>query len=191
MAEKTPRIFEDIIDINEKAELAKALAGELAKYTIYDIMNIRAWQEREIRLLPSPYREKARPYFIEWHIGRYMKAMAMLSNGDYRSFKGPIKDLSRFREFCDAQSKSMKERYDNDDDDPLYGVFNGRYYLLLSCFYMFVLDQPGHPIGTPFPGGFTVRQQGDEFYCPIREKEKDIWYSICNFCPAKQDEKNR
>jgi uncharacterized protein (UPF0305 family) len=56
---------------------------------------------------------------------------------------------------------------------------------------MFVLDQPGHPIGTPFPGGFTVRQQGDEFYCPIREKEKDIWYSICNFCPAKQDEKNR
>jgi len=190
MSEENPRIFEEIIDITEKAELAEALARELAKYTIYDIMNIRAWQEREIKHLPWPYREKARPYFIEWHVGRYMKAMAMLSSGDSQSFGGHIRDLSRFRKFCDTESKSIIERHD-EDGDPMYGTFAGLYYLLLSCFYMFVLDQPGHPIGTPFPGGFTVRQQGDDFYCPIREKEKDVWYSICNFCPAKQDENNR
>ena len=191
MAEANPRIFDEIADITEKAGLAEALARELAKYSIYDIMRIRAWQEREIELLPFPYRERARPYFIEWHVGRYFKAMALLSSGDFRSFSGPIKDPGRFKEFCDTESRRLRERYDMDDDDSMYGMSAGLYYLQLSCFYMFVLDQPGHPIGTPFPGGFSVRQESGEFYCPIRDKEKDVWYSICNFCPARQDERNK
>ncbi len=192
MAEMNLHIFEEIIDITEKAELANVLAKELAKYTIYDIMQFRAWQDREINLLPSPYREKARPYFIEWQLGRYSKIMAMQSNGDLLRLKGQIGNLSLFREFCDTESKSIKARYENEtDDDPIYGLFHSLYYLEFSCFYMFVLDNPGHPIGTPFPGGFTVRQSEDTYYCPIRDKEKDIENSICNFCPAKQDERNK
>lgn len=190
MSEKNMHIFEEINDITDKAGLSVVLAAELAKYTIYDIMTIRSWQEREINLLPSPYREKARPYFIEWHVGRYTKVMAMRENGGFGNLKGHIKELSLFREFCDTESKRLKER-DEDDDDPLYGRSGGLYYLLVSCFYMFVLEEPGHPIGTPFPGGFTVKRDDGAFYCPIRDKEKDVWYSICNFCPAKQDEKNR
>lgn len=188
--EKNMRIFEEIGGIADKAELAGVLAEELAKFTIYDVMRIRAWQDREINMLPSPYREKARPYFIEWHVGRYTKVMAMLSDGGFKDLKGPVKDSSLFREFCATESKRMKE-HEDDDDDPMYGRSGGLYYLLVSCFYMFVLDEPGHPIGTPFPGGFTVRQDGAAYYCPIRDKEKDVWYSICNFCPCKQDEKNK
>jgi uncharacterized protein (UPF0305 family) len=191
MAAMNPHIFEEIIDITEKAELANVLASELAKYTIYDIMKIRAWQDREINLLPSPYREKARPYFIEWHLGRYAKIMAMQSNGGFRSLKGRIEDLSLFREFCDTENKRIKSRCDETDEESLYDPFHSLYYLQLSCFYMFALGEPGHPIGTPFPGGFTVKRSGDAYYCPIREKEKDVEYSICNFCPAKQDESNR
>lgn len=191
MAEMNPHIFEEIIDITEKAELANVLAGELAKYTIYDIMKIRAWQDREINMLPSPYREKALPYFIEWHIGRHTKVMAMQSNGDLLRLKGRIGDLTLFREFCNTESKRIEAKYDEKEEDSLYDPFHSLYYLQLSCFYMFVLGEPGHPIGTPFPGGFTVKRSGDAYYCPIREKEKDVEYSICNFCPAKQDESNR
>jgi uncharacterized protein (UPF0305 family) len=191
MSELNPNIFEEIADITERSELARALAYELAKYTIYDIMKIRAFQDREINLLPSPYREKARPYFIEWHLGRHTKVMAMLSNGGFQNIKGPIQNLSLFREFCDTESKSFKVIYDENDDDSIYGPFHSLYYLQLSCFYMFALEEPGHPIGTPFPGGFTVKKCSDGYLCPIREKEKDIEYSICNFCPAKQDESNK
>ena len=49
-------------------------------------------------------------------------------------------------------------------------------------------DEPGHPIGMPFPGGFTVERRDDNYYCPIRDKEKDVPFAICNFCPAKQSE---
>ncbi|HEY3422563.1 MAG TPA: DUF2115 family protein, partial [Methanocellaceae archaeon] len=135
MAAMNPHIFEEIIDITEKAELANVLASELAKYTIYDIMKIRAWQDREINLLPSPYREKALPYFIEWHIGRYTKVMAMQSNGGFRSLKGRIEDLSLFRDFCDTESKRIESRYDETDEESLYDPFHSLYYLQLSCFY--------------------------------------------------------
>jgi uncharacterized protein (UPF0305 family) len=64
----------------------------------------------------------------------------------------------------------------------------GGYYYLVSCFVMFVLEEPGHPIGMPFPGGFTVERRDDGYYCPIRDKEKDVPLAICNFCPAKQSE---
>ena len=55
---------------------------------------------------------------------------------------------------------------------------------------MFVADEPGHPPGTPFPGGLEVTKNNEGYLCPIRDKEEEIFYSVCNFCPAKQDEKN-
>ena len=47
-------------------------------------------------------------------------------------------------------------------------------------------DLPGHLAGMPFPGGFKVEKRGGIYDCPIREEEKDLPYSICNFCPCKQ-----
>jgi uncharacterized protein (UPF0305 family) len=68
---------------------------------------------------------------------------------------------------------------------------NRLFYYLMAAFSMFVLDEPGHPVGMPFPGGFTVEKRADGFYCLIRDREKEVYYSICNFCPAKQTEENR
>jgi uncharacterized protein (UPF0305 family) len=53
---------------------------------------------------------------------------------------------------------------------------------------MFVLEEPGHPVGMPFPGGYTIEKRGGEYYCLIRDREKEVLHSICNFCPAKQSE---
>jgi uncharacterized protein (UPF0305 family) len=68
---------------------------------------------------------------------------------------------------------------------------NRLFYYLMAAFTMFVLDEPGHPVGMPFPGGFFVEQRGLEYYCLIRDKEKEVFYSICNFCPAHQIEENQ
>ncbi len=57
---------------------------------------------------------------------------------------------------------------------------------LMTAFAMYVLDEPGHPVQMPFPGGQTVYRSGDHYYCPIRDKEEEIFYSICNYCPAIQ-----
>ena len=64
------------------------------------------------------------------------------------------------------------------------------FYYLMAAFTMFVLDSPGHPVGMPFPGGFAVEDRNGTFYCLIRDREKEVFFSICNFCPAKQTEEN-
>lgn len=188
MEEKNLSFFCEIIDITEKAELAKVLASELNKYSIYDVMKISAGLDKEINLLPSPYRERSRPYFVEQLFGRYAKIMAMRSNGDFYDLKERIGYLNLYREFCNTESNHIKAICNEENDRD---VFHSSYYLLISCFYMFVLEEPGHPVGTPFPGGFEVVHCSNAYYCPIRDKEKDVEYSICNFCPSKQDEDNR
>lgn len=192
MAAKNLRVFYEIIDINEKAELANVLAGELDKYSIYDIMKMSTELDREINLLPSPYRQRSRPYFLEQLFGRFAKIMAMRSNGDFHNFSERIGYLSLYRNFCNIESNHIKAiRNKKNDKDAVRGSIPSLYYLLISCFYMFVLGEPGHPVGTPFPGGFEVIHCGNAYYCPIRDKEKDVEYSICNFCPSQQDEDNR
>jgi uncharacterized protein (UPF0305 family) len=57
---------------------------------------------------------------------------------------------------------------------------------LLAAFCMFVLKEPGHPVGTPFPGGDTVQQIEGVYYCPVREKAGDVDSALCPFCPAHQ-----
>jgi len=195
MAEKNFHLFSDIVDVSEKVELANVLVGELANYSIYDIMKISGWLDREICLLPPPYREKSRPYFVEQLFGRQRKIMEMRSKGDLQRLVGQVEHLNLYTEFCKAESRRLgaicSSGNDGRDKHEMYGPFHSLYYLLLSCFYMFVLGEPGHPVGMPFPGGFAVRRCGGVYFCPIRDKEKDVEYSICNFCPAQQDEDNR
>jgi len=57
---------------------------------------------------------------------------------------------------------------------------------LLAGFKMFVQEEPGHPVGTPFPGKHEVEKDYKTYYCPVRDKADDVLYSICPFCPAKQ-----
>jgi uncharacterized protein (UPF0305 family) len=78
------------------------------------------------------------------------------------------------------------------DDDPrsrcdLYRPWHRFFSHLISIFVMLVLEEPGHPVGTPFPGHFSVEKRHGNYHCPIRNKE-EVSHSICNFCPAKQSD---
>jgi uncharacterized protein (UPF0305 family) len=57
---------------------------------------------------------------------------------------------------------------------------------LLAGFTMFVLGEPAHPVGTPFPGGDTVQLHDGVYYCPARDKANDVGGALCPFCPAFQ-----
>ena len=57
---------------------------------------------------------------------------------------------------------------------------------LLAGYCMLVLQEPGHPVGTPFPGGDRVEFTDGVYYCPVREKSGDVDEALCPFCPALQ-----
>jgi uncharacterized protein (UPF0305 family) len=183
MNAKDQRVFAGFKDITSKAELAERLFNELASYSVFDLQDISANLEKDINALPSPYRERVRPYFIEQYFRRYGSVMAMREQGLFTRPGQDIQDTALFKDFC----RTVAEFRPTPQDEEVNGPFFGHFYFTVSAFFMFVLDEPGHPVGMPFPGGFAVKKRDDGFYCPIRDKEKDVTYSICNFCPAKQE----
>ncbi len=101
----------------------------------------------------------------------------------------PLRDPEVFRKFCEMIPEGCFSWNDSGERNPYFrNPKNRLFYYLIAAFTMFVLDEPGHPVGMPFPGGFTVEKRGRDYYCLIRDKEKDVFYSICNFCPARQTE---
>jgi len=177
-AERAREIFRRLKNIKKKSELGEALAEELGTLSIFDLQKISAFLEYENNKLPSPYRESIHPFFTEQLFGSYFRLMRMHGDGSLKKIPGEIKDKKLFLDFC-----AMVE---DDKDRHLHDSRYGGYYHLVSCFTIFVMEEPGHPAGMPFPGGFHVERRPDGYYCPIRDKEKDVLFSICNFCPAKQ-----
>ena len=172
-----------------KAELGLILIHEIRLYTIFDLQIIGGRLNNEIDKLPPPYREKIRPYFREQLFGKHHQLLAMHHNKELAALNGLIRDPETFKKFCIMLPEGVFSWQDSSERNPYFrNPKNRLFYYLISAFTMFVLDEPGHPVGMPFPGGFSVEQRGRDFYCLIRDKEKEITYSICNFCPARQTE---
>jgi len=174
-----------------KGSLGATLAREVITYTNADLQIIGGRLYSEVTNLPSPYRERIRPYFTGQIFGAHHTLLLMSRTGAFRSMTSPISDRETFLAFCtmiadgcfawDARAERTPFPY-----TPKHRLF----YYLMAAFTMFVLDRPGHPAGMPFPGGFTVEDRNGTFYCLIRDREKEVFFSICNFCPAKQTEEN-
>ncbi len=187
------RIAVDMEAANSKGELGEILACEVKRFSRYDLTVIGARVRQEVDLLPNPYREKFRPYANKWFFGRYHELLKSDREGAWTQMQDPITDHETFVKFCSMiPGACLRDEQDapypgeNEAMLPFYLLF----YYLLSAFAMYVCDEPGHPEGTPFPGGFTVHRKKGNYFCAIRDKEEEIWHSICNFCPALQDPEN-
>jgi uncharacterized protein (UPF0305 family) len=172
-----------------KGELGKILAEEISGYSLFDLQIIGGRLNSEIEKLPSPYREAIRPFFREQLFGKHHQLLLMNRNGTFDRLRDPVGDWDSFREFCQMLPEGILAWNDRTERNPYFrNPRNRLFYYLIAAFTMFVLEEPGHPVGMPFPGGFKVEQRGRDYYCLIRDKEKEIFYSICNFCPALQTE---
>ena len=56
----------------------------------------------------------------------------------------------------------------------------------VELFVPIVLDEPIHPIGTPFPGSLEVIMENGVYYCPVKEANIDTPNSVCRLCIAEQ-----
>lgn len=172
-----------------KGELGALLVHEIQAYTIFDLQIIGGRLNNEIDNLPSPYRESIRPYFREQLFGKHHQLIAMHRTRAYSGMSDPIRDPEAYQKFCTMIPEGVFAWEDSSERNPYFrNPKNRLFYYLIAAFTMFVLDEPGHPVGMPFPGGFSVEQRGRDYYCLIRDKEKEVFYSICNFCPALQTE---
>jgi uncharacterized protein (UPF0305 family) len=162
---------------------------EVQTFTVFDLQIIGGRLNSEIEKLPSPYREAIRPFFREQLFGKHHTLLEKYRSGAFTRMDVPLRDEDLFKKFCDIITQGCYSKDDIHERNPDFrNPKNRLFYYLIAAFTMFILDEPGHPVGMPFPGGFVVEQRGRDYYCLIRDKEKEVPTSICNFCPALQKE---
>jgi uncharacterized protein (UPF0305 family) len=165
-----------------KADLLSTVAGALALYSVTDIEAMVRNFERKTETLDPAYRRRLIPKVREETVGAYHDILVLCREGDVP--EGPVAaDLPTYAamvaDACRTRVGAGKPA------DLLFLTY------LLAAFTMYVRGRPAHPPGTPFPGGLEVYEEGGEYYCPVREKEDDVPFSICPFCPARQDTGSR
>ncbi len=160
-----------------KEALAGVIAGEVATYTLDDLLHLRASVEHDLRHVPPHYRARLQPRMMEHLFGTHHTIMLHHRKGGFGDLHGPVE--GKLGEFCDMLLGLPDPE---DDRDPRLVLL----YYLIAAYTIFVCELPGHPAGTPFPGGFIVEERDGTYYCPVREKEDEVETSICPYCPAEQ-----
>jgi uncharacterized protein (UPF0305 family) len=191
-----PREKERIADIARglaaaatKGELGECVAREVSRYTLPDLQMIGGHLYAEVDCLPEPYRSRVHPYFHEQLFGAHHQLLLMYRSGAFRQAVDPIRNRETLEKFCAMLPEGCFTWDEQAERTPFHYASKHRlFYYLMAAFTMFVLDKPGHPEGMPFPGGFAVENRDGTYYCLIRDREKEVFFSICNFCPAKQSE---
>lgn len=174
-----------------KDDLCDAIAAEVNRYSLPDLQIIGGRLFLEVNVLPEPYRSRVRPFFHEQIFGAHHRLLLLHRSKKSNHFGELIRDRELFEKFCAMIPEGCFTWDENAERTPFhYSPRHRLFYYLMAAFTMFVLDQPGHPVGMPFPGGFVVEDRDGIYYCLIRDREKEVFFSICNFCPARQTEEN-
>ena len=185
--EEFRRVAARLAAARSKGELGTILAEKIGRYTLADLQVIGGGLYAEMIRLPRPYRDQVHPYISEQVLGAYHRLLLMHRAGTFVTMTGPIADRETFAKFCAMIPEGCFCWDEAAERTPFsYTPRHRFFYYLVSAFTIFVLDRPGHPVGMPFPGGFTVEEHNGTYYCLIRDHEKEVPFSICNFCPARQ-----
>ena len=172
-----------------KKDLGECIARVAGDYTLADLQVLGGKLYCEVENLPEPYRARVRPYFTEQIFGAHHRILLMYRTGAFRELTSPVRDRETFDKFCAMIPDGCFSWDEHAERTPFaYSPKHRLFYYLMAAFTMFVLEKPGHPVGMPFPGGFTVEDRDGTYYCLIRDREKEVFFSICNFCPAHQAE---
>jgi len=162
----------------EKKEILIVLKDEAADISLNDVMQASLFLIEDAKFVQAGYREK----FIESYIKGFLIRINELKS-DTTEYIGLVEG----EELLEALNLLMDQESQIIDKD----LFNPQFfkiYKLISIYTTFVLDEPVHPVGTPFPGGFEVKRDGQRYSCPVKDKQKDNPGAVCGFCIAEQDE---
>ncbi|WP_241648074.1 DUF2115 domain-containing protein [Methanoculleus taiwanensis] len=159
-----------------KAELLAFLGQEIELFDLHDIEKMNACFTRKVAFLPEHYRERLLGKVREQIFGAHHRLLLVARNG-YED-GSPLHPA--FPSYCAMVAAACTEKAREKDPRPLYLKY------LLAAFTMFVLEEPAHPVGTPFPGGQIVDVWEGQYLCPVREQAGDVPFALCPYCPAVQ-----
>jgi uncharacterized protein (UPF0305 family) len=164
--------FEERINKNE---LLKILKKEARSIHIQDIMKASNFLMEDAKFMPSPERDD--------YIARFTKAFFTRIKDikdDQSEYSGDF-NPEKLREFLKVQDEQAQNSHNKDE------LCFHRIARLVSTYTTFIREESIHPVGTKFPGGFTLRYVNGVYLCPVKDKQIDTPSALCRFCVSVQD----
>jgi uncharacterized protein (UPF0305 family) len=158
---------------NELKDVVKAEAGNIH---IKDIMLAASFLRDDAQYMPKSYRDD----YIERFSKSFFSRVKEIKE-DKRDYPGNVnrKDLIEFLELLDEQSKNARTNQEK------CFVKIAR---IISTYTTFVREEPIHPLGTKFPGGFVLHIENGNYLCPVKQRQMKNPSALCKFCVSVQDQ---
>ncbi|MCQ8893166.1 MAG: DUF2115 domain-containing protein [Methanolinea sp.] len=171
-----------------RGEAGILMAREISSFSLFDLSVIMGRARYEVHRLPPPYRKVAAPYLLGQIADAHHELLSLCTQGYFSRLTQLIRERDAYVSYCAMVPRGCFASEPGREYLPQFHSAKHRlFFYILAGFSMFVMEKPGHPVGTPFPGGLRVREENGRYYCPVRDKQKDVFFAICNFCPALQD----
>jgi len=164
--------------IGTRGELGDAISLIILRYSPRDLQQMKRNFGIRIRDITPEYRDQLEMKIAEHLTGTWQTIRLMKQQGVFATMHEPLTEQQKnFWNMVIVQCEAAGT-----------GEGAGLRFLkfLLAGFCMFVLREPGHAVGTPFPGGDKVECIDGVYYCPVRDKADDVSAALCPFCPALQ-----
>ena len=163
---------------NDNTPRSRDVLEILKKYSssisVFDMMEFTSQVIKENQYVQESYREDSQKSYIESFLFRVKDLLN--DNKDYD-------DIIDIESFSDAV-EILKKHYETGTKDTKSK--NLLIYEIASIYATFILKEPIHPVGTPFPGSLKVEKENNEFLCPVKEANIGTPNAVCNICLAKQ-----
>ena len=178
---KAEDILIELDELSQKDNINKSeIMIILKKYariiSVQDLMMATARMRKDGEYIHANYREKYLKVYIKYFI---MRMKEVIDNDDY--VDAEIDKPLLIESFPMLERTFEKERLSNDTEDKFPLI-----YVITALYTTFILEEPIHPVGSEFPGSLFVEERNGEFFCPVKENQKDNVNAICHLCLAEQ-----
>lgn len=160
-----------------KNDLMILLKKYASTISVYELMLASTYMQKDGQYVQANYREKYLEIYIKYFI---LRMKEVLAKEDYE-FDSHIDKQSLDDSFYLLERTFEKERMSDSENDKLPLI-----YVITSLYTTFILEEPIHPVGSEFPGSLKVEERNGEFYCPVKDNQKDNANAICHLCLAVQ-----
>jgi len=164
--------------VKNRGELGEHIALLVLQHSPAEIQRMNQNFSNKVKNITPEYRDLLTKKINEHLLGTYQRIRLLQQQGIFKTMHEPVTEQQKkYWDMAGVQCQG-----DDGGDAPEIRFLK----YLLAGFCMLVLNEPGHPAGTPFPGGDTVQFTGSVYYCPVREKANDVNAALCPYCPALQ-----
>ena len=173
-------IYDDFDDITieengiSKVGLLSILKNYSETISVFDLMQITGEMMKDGQYIQKGYREKSHEVYVRHFLMRINDIKS--DDNEYGGIidkEDFIESIARLKSYNLEESKTFKSKF------PLI-------YTIISLYTTYILEEPIHPVGTPFPGSLYVEEKDGIYYCPVKDANLESPNAVCKICIAEQ-----